>query len=158
MFIGATDGAGGFEMAIYIVTFVIADEQSRNTNREVIFDVADEATLLTDAALMLTDIQAMMKSGVQSYTYRRTVSVLNAPGAGSNIDAGATFKFNSALPISPTVKVPDPVEAIKDGQGGIDLADALVVSWFANYQPGTARVNINNPTAPTSIATGTLDK
>ncbi len=145
-------------MAIYIVTFVIMDEQNRTTNREVIFDVADETTLLTDAALMLADYQPMMKSGIQSYTYRRTVSVLNAAAAGSNIDAGATFKFISALPISPTVKTPDPVEAIKDGQGGIDLADAIVTAWFANYQPGTARVNINNPTQPTAIATGTLDK
>ena len=145
-------------MAIYAVTFIIEDEQGRSTSREVLFDVADEATLLTDAALMLTDYQAMTKSGIQSYTYRRAVSVLNAPGAGSNIDAGATFKFNSALPISPTVKVPDPVEAVKDGQGGIDLADAIVTAWFANYNPGTAKVNANNPTQPTSIATGTLDK
>ncbi len=145
-------------MAIYAVTFVIEDEQARSTNREVLFDVADEAALLTDAALMATDLQAMTKSGIQSYTYRRTVSVLNAAGAGSNIDAGATFKFNSALAIAPTVKVPDPVEAIKDGQGGIDILDVIVTNWFANYTPGTARVNINNPTEPTSIATGTLDK
>ncbi len=145
-------------MPVYAVTFVIEDEQGRDTNREVLFDVADEAALLTDAALMLTDYQAMMKSGIQSYTYRRSVSVLNAPAAGSNIDAGATFRFNSALPIAPTVKVPDPVEAIKDGQGGIDLSDVIVTAWFANYQPGTARVNINNPTQPTSIAAGTLDK
>jgi len=145
-------------MAIYAVTFAIDDEQGRSTNREVLFDVADEAALLVDAAAFLTVYQALMKSGVQSYTYRRSVSVVNAPAAGSNIDAGATFKFNSALPISPTVKVPDPVEAIKDGQGGIDLADVLVTAWFAKYQPGTARVNINNPTQPTSMATGTLDK
>ena len=145
-------------MAIYAVTFIIEDEQGRSTSREVLHDVADEATLLTDAALMATDLAGMTKCGIQSYTYRRSVSVLTAPGAGSNIDAGATFKFNSALPISPTVKVPDPVEAIKDGQGGIDLAAALVVAWFANYNPGTCRVNANNPTQPTSIATGTLDK
>lgn len=145
-------------MAIYAVTFVIEDEQGRDTNREVLFDVADEATLLVDAAAFLTDYQAMMKAGVQTYTYRRGVSVLNAPGVGSNIDAGATFRFDSALPISPTVKVPDPVEAIKDGQGGIDLTDLIVTAWFANYQPGTARVNINNPTQPTSMAAGTLDK
>lgn len=145
-------------MAIYAVTFQIQDEQGRSTNREVLFSVADEATLLTNAALFVTDYQAMMKSGVQSYTYRRTVDVSNSPAAGSNIDAGATFKFNSALAISPTVKVPDPVEAIKDGQGGIDLSDVIVTDWFANYNPGTAVVNINNPTQPASIATGTLDK
>lgn len=145
-------------MALYAVTFKIEDEQGRDTTREVLFEVVDEAALLTAAALHSTDLQAMTKSGIQEYTYRRTVDVSNAPAAGSNIDAGATFRFNSALVISPTVKVPDPVEAIKDGQGGIDLADALVIAWFANYNPGDAQVNINNPTQPTSIAAGTLDK
>ena len=145
-------------MALYAVVFQIEDEESRTTSREVLFEVVDEAALLTAAALMETDLQAMTQCGIQSYTYRRTVDVSNAPGAGSNIDPGATFRFNSALPISPTVKVPDPVEAIKDGQGGIDLADALVVAWFANYNPGDCVVNITNPTQPDSMAAGTLDK
>lgn len=145
-------------MALYAVTFQVMDEENRTTNREVLFEVADETALLAAAALHETDLQAMMKSGIQSYTYRRTVSVLNAAGAGSNIDAGATFRFNSPLPISPSVKVPDPVDAIKDGQGGIDLSDALVIAWFANYNPGDAVVNITNPTQPTSIAQGVLDK
>ena len=145
-------------MALYAVTFQIEDEQGRKTGREVLFEVADEAALLVSAGLHETDLQALMKSGIQSYTYRRTVDVSNAPAAGSNIDAGATFRFNSTLPISPTVKVPDPVEAVKDGQGGIDLGDALVVAWFANYNPGDAVVNITNPTQPTSMAQGTLDK
>lgn len=145
-------------MPIYAVTFQIMDEEQRTTSREVLFNVADETALLAAAALHETDLAAMTQCGIQSYTYRRTVDVSTAPGAGSNIDAGATFRFNSPLPISPTVKVPDPVEAIKDGQGGIDLADALVIAWFANYNPGDAVVNITNPTQPTSMAAGTLDK
>lgn len=145
-------------MPIYAVTFQIEDDQQRSTSREVLFNVADETALLAAAALMETDYEAMMKCAIQSYTYRRSVDVSNTPAAGSNIDAGATFRFNSALPISPTVKVPDPVEAIKDGQGGIDLSAALVTAWFANYNPGDCVVNITNPTQPTSIAQGTLDK
>jgi len=145
-------------MPIYATTFQIQDEQGRTTNREILFDVADETALLAAAAAFETDYQAMMQSGIQSYTYRRTVDVSNAAGAGSNIDAGATFAFNSTLPISPTVKVPDPVAAILDGQGGVDLTDALVIAWFANYNPGDVVTNISNPTQPTSIKSGTLDK
>ncbi len=145
-------------MPIYAVTFQIMDEEQRTTSREVLFNVVDETALLTAAALMETDLQAMTKSGIQSYTYRREVVVSNSPGAGSNIDPGATFRFASALPIAPTVKIPDPVDAIKDGQGGIDLAQALVVAWFANYNPGDCVVNITNPTQPTGMIQGTLDK
>lgn len=145
-------------MAIYEVDITLQDAEGRQTTRQVLFDVADEAALLVDAAAFITDYQAMSKLGVIKYNYRRTVEVNETPDAGSNVDPGATFIFNSALPIDPTVKVPDPVEAIKDGSGGIDLSDLIVTDWFANYQPGTARVNRNNPTQPTSIRQGTLDK
>lgn len=145
-------------MAIYAVTFQFLDDDGRSTGREVLFSVADEAALLVAAGLMETDLQAMSNCGIKSYTYRRTVDVSNAPAAGSNIDPGATFRFNSTLPISPTVKIPDPVAAIKDGSGGIDLTDALTIAWFANYNPGDCVVNITNPTQPASIAQGTLDK
>ena len=145
-------------MPTYPTTYQILDEEQRVTNREVLFIVADEAALIVAADAHAVDLQAMMKAGIQSYTYRRTVDVSNVPAAGSNIDAGATFRFNAPLPISPTVKVPDPVDAIKDGQGGIDLANGLVTAWFANYNPGDAVVNITNPTQPTSMAKGTLDK
>lgn len=145
-------------MPIYATTFQFEDEEGRSTSREVLFNVADETALLAAAALMETDLQAMSQCGIQSYTYRRAVDVSNTPGAGSNIDPGATFRFNSALPISPTVKIPDPVEAVKDGQGGIDLSDALTIAWFANYNPGDCVVNITNPTQPSSIDKGTLDK
>jgi len=145
-------------MAIYAVKFVLDDEQGRRTTREVIFDVADEAALLTDAAAYATAYQAMTKCGIQNYTYRRSVAVNNVPGVGSNVDPGATFLWATALPIDPTTQLPDPVEAIKNGSGGIDLADAIVTTWFALYNPGTARVNLNSPQQPTSIRRGTLDK
>lgn len=145
-------------MAIYQVDVLLQDAEGRQTTRGVLFDVADEAALLVDAAAFITDYQAMTKCGVISYNYRRAVEVNNTPAAGSNIDPGATFLMNSTLTIDPTVKVPDPVEAIKDGSGGIDLADLIVTDWFANYNPGTARVNKNSPTQPTSIRRGTLDK
>ena len=145
-------------MAIYEVNIDLEDEQGRNTSRTVLFDSVDEAALLVALGTFITAYQAMSKCGVQRYTYRREVSVLNVPAAGSNIDPGATFVFNSPLAIDPTVKVPDPVEAIKDGQGGIDLADLIVTTWFAEYNPGSARVNRNAPTQPTSIKSGVLDK
>lgn len=145
-------------MPIYAVTVKFIDEQGRTTNREILYDVVDEAALLVAAGLMTTDLAAMTQCGIVDYTYRRTVDVSGAAGVGSNIDAGATFRFTSALPISPVVKIPDPVLAILDGQGGIDLLAALVVAWFANYNPGDCVCNVTNPTQPTAIAQGTLDK
>lgn len=145
-------------MAIYSVNFRLVDEQARTTSRTVVFDSADETALLAAAALHATDLQAMSKCGLVEYAYTRVVDVSEAAAAGSNIDAGATFGFETALAINPVVTVPDPVEAIKDGQGGIDLTDLIVTDWFANYNPGEARVNINNPVVPSAINYGSLDK
>lgn len=145
-------------MPLYATNFVFEDDEGRQTAREILFVVADEAALLTAAALMNTDLQAMSQCGIQRYTYRREVDVSASPGAGSNIDPGATFRVSSALPIASTIKIPDPVEAIKDGQGGINLADAIVTAWWANYNPGDCVVNITNPTQPDAMVQGTLDK
>lgn len=145
-------------MADYVVRFKIQDEQGRTTNREILFDAADEAALIAAAALYETDYQALMKSAIVEYTYSRTVDVGNSPAAGSNIDAGFTVRWDTPLVVNPTTAVPDPVEAIKDGQGGIDIADILMTDWFANYDPGSTRVNINAFVQPTAILSATLDK
>lgn len=145
-------------MAIYRVVFQIADDQGRTTNREILFDEVDEADLLTSAADYATDYQALMNTGIVKYTYSREVAVNNAPAVGSNIDAGFTVQWDTSLAVNPTTKVPDPINGIKDGQGGIDINSTEMVDWFANYNPGTARVNINNPQQPDGIVKATLDK
>lgn len=145
-------------MPNYVVRFNIIDEQNRTTNREVLFTVADEAALLTAAGIYETAYQALMKSAIVDYTYSRKVAVGNSPAAGANIDAGFTVRWDTPLVVNPTTSVPDPVAAILDGQGGIDITDALMTTWFALYQPGTARVNINAYSQPTAILSATLDK
>lgn len=145
-------------MPVYTVNVVLEDDQGRQTAREILFDVADETALLVATGTMMTAYQAVSFCGIQSYTYRRSVTLGNTPGAGSNIDAGMTLLWATPLVIDPTTKVPDPVAAILDGQGGIDLADALMTTFFAEYNPGSAVLNANNPTQPTAIRRGTLDK
>jgi len=145
-------------MAIYRVNISIGDEQGRIVSREVLFDELNETALLVTLGIYIAAYQALTQSGIISYTYSRAVQVNNAPGVGSNIDAGFTTLWATPLPIDPTTKVPDPVETIKDGQGGILIGSIPMLAWFATYQPGTARVNINNPQQPTAIRRATLDK
>lgn len=145
-------------MSIYVLSISVMDEQGRSTTREVLFDEADETALLASLAIYIPAYQALSKSGVQSYSYRRSVLVNNVPAAGSNIDAGFTTLWDTGLVVDPSTKVPDPVEVIKDGQGGILIGSAQMLAWFATYQPGTARVNINSPQQPTAIRRSVLDK
>lgn len=145
-------------MPVYNVLYVFQDDQGRETGRQVLFDVADEATLLTDAAAMRTDLLAFTKCAIPRYTYSLEVTPGGVPEAGSNIDAGATFTWVTTLPIAPTTKIPDPAEAIKDGQGGINLLATIVTDYTDNYTLGSARLNRNNPTQPTAVRRAVLDK
>lgn len=145
-------------MAIYVVSFEYLDEQQRSVTRQMLFDETDEAALLTTLATVQTALAGLSKCAVPAYTYSRTVSPGGSPGAGSNVDAGATFTWNSALPISPVSKVPDPEEAAKDGQGGVDLSAGIVTAYTDLFLSGTARLNRNNPTQPTAVKTAKIDK
>lgn len=144
-------------MPIYEVTYTFADIEGRATNRLVLFDSADETALLISAAAMQVALAGVTKCGVEEYAYRRVVTAVDAPAAGSNIDPGATFTWDSVLAIAPVTKFPDPVEAVKDGQGGIDLADILTLAYTAVYLAGEGRMNRNNPTQPTDVRTAILD-
>lgn len=144
-------------MAIYEVTYTFIDEQGRTTDRLLLTDQADEAALLTEAGLMKDVLQAFSKSAILKYAYRRVVQVNGTPGAGSNIDAGATFSWASPLVIDPVSKVPDPEEAAKDGTGGIDLTATIVDDYVQKYLAGSWRLNRNNPTQPTAVTAATLD-
>lgn len=145
-------------MAIYNVTFTFVDEQGRSTSRQLLTDQADEAALITEADLMVAVLNGLSKANVSEYTYRRTQVQAGSPGVGSNVDAGMTFKWDSPLAINPTSQIPDPEDAIKDGQGGIDLADLLVTAYTDKYiGVGTWRLNVNNPTQPTAVLSAKLD-
>lgn len=144
-------------MAIYNVSFTIQDEQGRSTARTWPVDVVDEAALLVTAADFAVKIQAITQSGLIKYDYRRTVQVNNTPGVGSNIDAGWTLSWDTPLTINPVSKIPDPIEAAKDGAGNIDLTQADIAAWVDEFLVDEWRVNANQPTQPTAVIKATLD-
>lgn len=145
-------------MAIYEVTYQFIDEQGRSTDRLLLVDEPDEAALLTAAAAMATVLNDLSQCGIQQYDYRRRVSVGDTPGAGSNIDPGATFSWVTTLNIDPTSQIPNPIDAAKDGQGNIDLTNAQVVAYTSAFISGNWRLNRNVPTQPSAVKKATLDK
>jgi hypothetical protein len=144
-------------MAIYEVQMHYLDEQGRTKTGNFIADVADEAALLTAASTFHTTLLTLTKAAVPFYDYRRRVAPGGSPAAGSNLDAGFTIRWDTPLAINPTTKIPDPEEAIKDGQGGIDLTDLDVDAFVALFTAGVWRVNRNTPTQPTAVIKATLD-
>lgn len=144
-------------MAIYEVQFDLNDEQGRSTKRNLLVDAVDEATAITQIGLMQANLELISKCGVDNATYRRSIGFVSAPGAGSNVDAGSTYRWDTPLVINPTTGIPDPEEATKDGQGGIDLGDVGVAAFVDLFVSGAWRVNRNVPTQPTGVLAATLD-
>lgn len=145
-------------MAIYEVTYRYLDEQGRSTTRLAIADAADEAALLAAAATHSLVLDDLSQCAVVEYDYRRRVATGLTPQAGSNIDPGMTFTWASTLAIDPTSQLPDPIEAAKDGTGGVDLSNAQVAAYVAAYTGGIWRLNRNNPTQPAAVTKATIDK
>jgi len=145
-------------MPVYECNFKFQDSEGRTTNRQVLFSVADEAAVLTALSGAATAIAGITKCAIPEYSYRRTVAAAIAGAAVSNIDAGSTFVWDTTLPIAPTTKIPDPEDAIKDGQGGIDLTDALVLAYTNLYVTGDAVLNRNSPVTASGVRSATLDR
>lgn len=146
-------------MAIYQAKFTYVDEQGNDVSRAIVYDVADESALLTAVAADLPKLRALTKSAIVKWAYSKTTKLVDTPDAGSNVDAGCTATWDAPpLTTSPTSKVPDPKEAIKDGQGGIDLTNAAVIAYLDMFLTGSARLNLTLPTQPTSIIRFTIDK
>lgn len=145
-------------MAIYVLKYDFLDQDGRETSRQLLADAADETALLAAASTMHTSLLTLSKCAVPTYSYTQVVAPGGSPGSGSNIDAGATFRFNTTLPINPTFNLPDPEEAIKAGSGVIDLTNVDVAAWIALFTSGPWRLNRNVPTQPSGVLSAKLDK
>lgn len=144
-------------MAIYGVTYYFRDELGTTVTRELIAEVADEAALIVAAGGMAGLLGPITKCEIVKYAYRREVDVADTADAGSNVDAGMRFKWESTLPTAPVTRIPDPIDAIKLPGRVIDTSNANVAAFIAAFTGGAWRVNSTLPTQPTGVLAATVD-
>jgi len=126
------------EMAIDKLQFTVQliDADKRTTVRRFMLgSVADEAAAKTQVAAFVTLLKAVTLCGVTKATILLPVTISPTAGAaGSNVDAGATVTgWVTEYVKKATVKFPDPDATARKGDGSIDLADAGVAAFLAQF-------------------------
>lgn len=142
------------------VKFNIEDEFGRKTSRTWKNTGATIAAVLADVAIIGPLLDAIVQGGLTgvniSTADTATTFVASSP---SNVDENASIKVRGGDTREYDFDLPMPIAAIRLAGGAIDVANAAVVSFFAQFLVGaTWRVNLFNPTDITQVISGTLDK
>jgi hypothetical protein len=141
------------------INYTLEDSEGRQTKRSV--EIAEQATLVdyesavtafSSALAAVTDLACVKVS------YEIHTDDTFAGETVSNVDEGATFVAElDTTPMRKAVhRLPDPIDAARDGQGNINLANTDIAAYLALWTSGsTYKLAYNDVDA---WVKGTLDK
>jgi len=144
-------------MPIYQVGLTLKDAYNRTTRRSFKFDDLTLAGAVVNVGLFVTAYQDITELQVVESRLTDVVTYAGAPGAGSNIDEGATFRAALDTPNKyASVSVPGIIAAARGPLGVIDMTNADIVTWVGFYESGL--VTASDAETVTTIESGMLDK
>ena len=144
-------------MPIYQVGLTLKDAYNRTTRRSFKFDDLTLAGAVINVGLFVTAYQDITELQVVESRLTDVNTYAGAPGAGSNIDEGATFRAALDTPNKyASISVPGIIAAARGPNGVIDMTDADIVTWVGFYESGL--VTASDAETVTTIESGMLDK
>jgi len=144
-------------MPIYQVGLTLKDAYNRTTRRSFKFDDLTLAGAVINVGLFVTAYQDITELQVVESRLTDVVTYAGAPGAGSNIDEGATFRAALDTPNKyASISVPGIIAAARGPLGVIDMTNADIVTWVGFYESGL--VTASDAETVTTIESGMLDK
>ena len=144
-------------MPIYNVSLTLKDAYNRTTRRSFKFDDLTLAGAVINVGLFVTAYQDITELQVVESRLTDVVTYAGAPGGGSNIDEGATFRAALDTPNKyASVQVPGIIAAARGPLGVIDMANADIVTWVGFYESGL--VTASDAETVVTIESGMLDK
>jgi len=144
-------------MPIYNVSLTLKDAYNRTTRRSFKFDDLTLAGAVINVGLFVTAYQDITELQVVESRLTDVNTYAGAPGAGSNIDEGATFRAALDTPNKyASISVPGIIAAARGPNGVIDMTDADIVTWVGFYESGL--VTASDAETVTTIESGMLDK
>ena len=118
--------------------------------------VADFAAADTLISSFVTDLKAISQLRVIAYTVHKRVIVTDSVTTNANKDEGCTLAFRKIDGRMASIKVPAPIDAIRNIDGTIDTEAAEVVAYVANWlaEPG---LTLSGGELASEFVGGTLD-
>lgn len=123
-------------MPTYAVTFKLVDAYGREGLKTFETVEIDQPTAVIAAAAMATDLAALTEMELLQHTVKEVVLDTDTADAGANKDEGATFSVRKADNQKGIVKVPAPVQAVRNTDGTIDISHVAVTDFMGNFITG----------------------
>lgn len=145
-------------MPIYDVKVTMVDAGNRkSTKRYQTANLTDFAAAQTAANGLISDLQGVTMARVLAYSISQRTVVSDAVSAGANIDEGVTIQGLKADNYQAPVKIPAPTAALWNSDGTVDMTNAELIAYLANFETGN-EFTISDGEQVGSWIGGTLDK
>lgn len=145
-------------MTIYNLSVTMVDDDQRKTTKEYVSaDLADEATALASAAALVDSLQDVTELEIISYRLAQRIVYVGALTAGANVDEGATITVRLEDNYDEVMKWPGPIQAIRNGDGTIDVNSTEVQAYTVNFL-AAADWTISDGEQISQVLRGKLDK
>lgn len=146
-------------MPAYTVTFELVDAYQRQTRKtfETVDTIADETAALAAAAALATDLANLTEADILAYHVSQRVVYTDTVTAGANIDEGVTFSLRKVDNFKAPIKVPAPINSIFQADGSVNLSDAAVTAFIANFLTG-GDFTFSDGEQASALLSGRLDK
>lgn len=120
-------------------------------------DVVDFATALTNAAGLVADLAALSELRVLAYTVSQRVVFADSEDTGANKDEGLTLVVEKTDNYRATLKVPGPIQSVRNADGTADIGSAEVAAYIANFIDGSDLWTVSDGETITGVISGRID-
>lgn len=143
-------------MPDFVATISLQDAYARRSVKRFEGDFVDFATAETALDALIVDLDALSEAEVYSFTCGRKTGHTGSLVAGANIDSGITLSVMKTDGEKAVLKVPAPAPAVVNGDGTVDILNALVTAYVDNWITGTWYVSDGEEVD--SLLSGKLDR
>jgi len=147
-------------MPEYSCTVEMIDAFGRRASKRFQSDPAmlDFATALTAAGDLAADLAALSELRILAYTVAQRVTYSDTADTGANRDEGATLVVELIDNKRHAMKVPGPIQGVRNTDGTIDVTDAAVLNYVANFLDGSTLWTVSDGETVSQVLSGTLDE
>lgn len=149
----------------FYVTYLMQDNYGRRTRKRYQTESfggvdagADFLSAIAAAQALQADLSALSEAEVLSFQISYNEQVADAVVGSANVDEGATLTVSKVgVSNRATMKVPAPIQGVRNGDGTIDVAAVEVTNFIANFQ-SAGDFLISDGEVVDAVISGKLDK
>lgn len=146
-------------MPEYQLMVELQDAMGRKSRKMFTSDpaVVDFATAKTIASDLVADLAALSELRVLAYTVSERVVYADTEDTGANKDEGLTIVVEKTDNYRAVLKVPGPIQSVRNSDGTADIASTEIANYIANFVDGATRWSLSDGEFLTTVVSARID-